>query len=151
MAKKQTELKKQLINAIMKYGKKKTSEKILLKSLKLIQKENKKHYAYVLKQAIINSTPTFKINKQSKKHGKKKSNQEIPTFIKTDSLRMMMSLNYLVFNSNKKNDSLNFYKKITQEILNTSFNKSKTIDQKNQVQEQVLSKKRYLSNFKWKY
>ena len=122
-------LKQKLINAIMKYGKKKTSEKNLLKCLKLIQKSSKKNHINILKQAIINSTPTFKINKQSKKRGKKKFNQEIPTFIRNDSLRIVFSINLLVFNSYKNQNPKTFHQKITEEILMTFSNKnSKTIE-----------------------
>ena len=56
------ELKQKLINAIMKQGKKKTAEKILIKSLKLIQKSNKKNHKNLIKESlnfIFDSIPFF--------------------------------------------------------------------------------------------
>ena len=143
------ELKQKLINAGMKHGKKKTVEKILIKSLKLIQKYNKKNHKNLIKDSIINSTPTFKINTQSKKRGKRKMNKEIPTFIKKDSLRTSSSLNFLLSSALKNKELKTFYKKITQEILESSINKSKSIEKKTEIQKQVLMQKRYLLNFRW--
>lgn len=143
------ELKQKLTNAIMKQGQKKTAEKILIKSLKLIQKSNKKNYKNLIKESIINTTPTFKINKQSSKRGKRKVKKEIPSFIKKDSLRTMLSVNFLISNSFKNKELNNFYKKMSQEIIKTSFQKSKSIEQKTEIQKQVLMKKRYLLNFRW--
>jgi ribosomal protein S7 len=144
-----TELKQKLTNAIMKHGKKKTAEKILIKSLKLIQKSSKKNHKTLIKESIINATPTFKINKQSRKRGKRKIEKEIPAFIKKDSLRTVLSVNFLVSASLKNNELNNFYKKMTQEILETSFQKSKSIEQKTEMQKQVLMQKRYLLKFRW--
>jgi ribosomal protein S7 len=142
-------LKQKLTNAIMKQGKKKTAEKILIKSLKLIQKSNKKSHKNLLKESIINTTPTFKINNQSSKRGKRKVNKEIPAFVKKDSLRTMLSVNFLVLASLKNKELNSFYKKMSQEIIKTSFQKSKAIEQKTEIQKQVLMQKRYLLNFRW--
>nr|YP_010377363.1 ribosomal protein S7 [Nitzschia dissipata]QYB23050.1 ribosomal protein S7 [Nitzschia dissipata] len=143
------ELKQKLTNAIMKHGKKKTAEKILIKSLKLIQKSNKKNYKNLIKESIINSTPTFKINRQSSKRGKRKMEKEIPAFVKKDSLRTVLSFNFLLSASLKNKDLNNFYRKMSQEIIETSFQKSKSIEQKTEMQKQVLMQKRYLLKFRW--
>ena len=147
--KKNIELKQKIVNSIMKNGNKKTAEKIIKKSLKLLQKNDKKNHIRLLKHSIINSTPTFKINVQLKKRGKRKTKKEIPTFIKNDSLRIISSFNFLTENS-LKNKSLNsFYKKIANEILEAANQKSKSIEQKNEIQKQVLMQKRFLANFRW--
>lgn len=143
------ELKQKLTNAMMKHGKKKTAEKILIKSLKLIQKFNKKNHKNVIKNSIINVTPTFKINKQSSKRGKRKVEKEIPAFVKKDSLRTVLSVNFLISASLKNKDSKTFYKKLTQEVIETSFQKSKSIEQKTEMQKQILMQKRYLLKFRW--
>ena len=147
--KKDLELKQKIINSIMKNGNKKTAEKIIKKSLKLIQKSDKKNYINLLKHSIINSTPTFKINVQSKKRGKRKTKKEIPTFIGNNSLRIIAALNFLTENSLKNKELNGFYKKITNEIIETASPKSKSIEQKNEIQKQVLMQKRYLANFRW--
>ena len=147
--KKNIELKQKIVNSIMKNGNKKTAEKIIKKSLKLLQKNDKKNHIRLLKHSIINSTPTFKINVQLKKRGTRKTKKEIPTFIKNDSLRIISSFNFLTENS-LKNKSLNsFYKKIANEILEAANQKSKSIEQKNEIQKQVLMQKRFLANFRW--
>ena len=70
------ELKQKMINSMMKHGEKKMIEKIVKKSLKLIQKSDKKNHLNLLKHSIINATPTFKINIQVKKRGKKKQKKK---------------------------------------------------------------------------
>ena len=143
------ELKQKLTNAIMKQGKKKTAEKILLKSLKLIQKSNKKNHKNLIKESIINATPTFKMDKQFSKKGKRKIKKEIPAFVKKDSLRTVLSANFLISASLKNKESNSFYKKLKEEILETSFQKSRSIEQKTELQQQVLMQKRYLLKFRW--
>ena len=149
MTKNNINLKQKIINSMMKNGEKKTIEKILKKSLKLIQKSNKKNHLNLLKHSIINSTPTFKISLQSKKRGKRKTKKEIPTFINNDSLRIISSFNFLSENSLKNKEVKKFYKKITQEIIASSLQNSKSIEQKNEIQKNVLMQKRYLLNFRW--
>ena len=143
------QLKQKIINSIMKNGNKKTAEKILKKSLKLIQKKDKKNHISLLKHSIINSTPTFKINVQSKKRGKRKTKKEIPTFIRTDSERIISSFNILTENSLRNKAINGFYKKIANEVLETAVQKGKSIEQRNEIQKQVLMQKRYLANFRW--
>jgi ribosomal protein S7 len=143
------ELKQKLTNAMMKHGKKKTAEKILIKSLKLIQKLNKKNHKNLIKDSIINVTPTFKINKQSSKRGKRKVEKKIPAFVKKNSLRTVLSVNFLVSASLKNKDLKTFYGKLAQEVIETSFQKSKSIEQKTEIQKEVLMQKRYLLKFRW--
>ena len=143
------ELKQKLINAMMKHGKKKKAEKNLIKSLKVIQKFNKKNHKNLLKDSIINVTPTFKINKQSSKRGKRKTEKEIPAFVKKDSLRTVLAVNFLVTAALKNKDFKTFYRKLAQEVIETSVQKSKSIEQKTEMQKQVLMQKRYLLKFRW--
>ena len=149
MTKNNINLKQKIINSMMKNGEKKTIEKILKKSLKLIQKYDKKNHLNILKHSIINSTPIFKINVQSKKRGKRKVKKEIPTFINKNILRIVASFNFLSENALKNKDLNCFYQKITKEIIDSSLQKSRSIEQKNEIQKQVLLQKRYLLNFRW--
>lgn len=71
--KKTTILKNRIINIFMKNGKKRTSEKILLRSSKLLQKSSSKNFQNLVQLAIINTTSAFKINEQVMKKGKRKS------------------------------------------------------------------------------
>jgi len=144
-----TTLKHKLTNLIMRDGRKKTVEKILIKSLKLLQKNNKKNHKNLLKNSIVNSTPTFKMTKQAKKKGKRKMNQEVPAFIKSDSLRINSAINFLISSSLKNKNNSHFYKRITHEIIDSFSNKGNSLERKTDLQNQVLKQKRYLLNFRW--
>ena len=72
---KTSHLKNKIVNTLMKSGKKTTGEKILLKSLKSLQKSTDKNFKTLLHSAVVNSTSAFKINEQAVKKGKRKSNK----------------------------------------------------------------------------
>ena len=72
------ELKKKFVNILMNRGNKRTSENILTKSLKLLQKSTTKNHISLIHMSIINATPIFKVNEQSLKKGKRKSKKETP-------------------------------------------------------------------------
>ena len=141
-------IKLKLINHLLKNGNKKTCEKILLKSLKNIQKNSLKSYKKVLKIAIINSASVFRITKLKQKKRKKKSVKEIPTFILNNFERISWSLKAILIYSKKQNAN-NFYKKLKQEIIINSKNKGNAVDKKIDLHKQILPKKRLLLYFRW--
>lgn len=147
--KQKTSLKHRIVNILMFDGNKKTGEKILLKSIKLLQKLTSKKHTSLVQTAIMNSTPTFKINHQAVKKGKRKSIKEIPTFIINDSLRTMSSLKFIKTSSSKLQSSTCFYKTFTKEIFLASQLKSNSVEKKTELQKQILINKRYLSKFRW--
>jgi ribosomal protein S7 len=65
--KKNINIQKKLINHLIKNGKKKTSETILLKSLKKLQKNSFKKSKKIFQLALIHLTPIFKLHKISPK------------------------------------------------------------------------------------
>ena len=65
------DLKTKIVNTLMISGKKKTGEKVLLKFAKLLQKSTNKNFKSLVQLAIVNSTPTFKLNEQILKKGKR--------------------------------------------------------------------------------
>ena len=142
-------LKQKLINILMSSGNKRTGERIIKKSLKLLQKSTTKNHIDLIQLSVINATPTFKVNQQLLKKGKRKSKKEIPTFITNDSLRIMLALKFIKAASTKKQSSSCFYKNFIQEILGTLSMKSQSIEKKNELQKQTLINKRYLSKFRW--
>jgi len=141
--------KNKIVNVFMKNGKKHTSEKILLKSSKFLQKSSKKSFQNIVQLAIINTTSAFKLNEQVMKKGKRKSKKVTPSFIIKDSLRIMTALKFLRNTVQKNKNSTNFYKNLANEILASSSLKSQSIEQKTKLQTQILLNKRYLSKFKW--
>jgi len=143
------DFKTKFINTIMIRGKKKTGEKILLKFAKAQQKLTVKNLKTFVHVAIINSTPTFKLNEQVSKKGKRKVIKSIPSFIKNDSLRIMTSFKSIK-NVVIENKSSNFfYKNLVSEIIASSVSKGQTVDKKTELQKQILKNKRYLSKFRW--
>jgi ribosomal protein S7 len=142
-------LRNKVVNTLMKSGKKKTGEKILLKFVKSLQKSTDKNSKVLLQLAIINSTSTFKLNEQSIKKGKRKAKKNIPAFIISDSLRITTALKLIAKVSAKNRNSNSFYQSLMAEILSSSASKGQSIDQKNELQKQILINKRYLSKFRW--
>jgi len=142
-------LKAKIVNTLMISGKKKTGEKILLKFAKLLQKSSNKNFKNLVQLAIINSTPTFKLNEQVVKKGKRKSVRSTPSFITSDSLRIMASLKLIINAVNKSKTSTSFYETLANEVLASSAAKSQAVDKKNELQKQILINKRYLSKFRW--
>ena len=142
-------LKNKIVNTLMKNGKKTTGEKILLKSLKSLQKSTNKNFKILLHSAITNSASAFKVNEQAVKKGKRKATKNIPSFIIDDSLRITTALKLLTKTSSKNKSSDFLYKKLVAEILSSSALKSQSVDQKNEIQKQILLNKRYLAKFRW--
>jgi len=145
----QSNLQRKIINTMMHSGKKTTSEKILLKSVKRVQKQSVKNFKQQLKSALINTTPTFKVNEQIVKRGKRKSVKVVPSFISGDTLRLTSALKLLKTSAVKSRKSQPFYVSLVDEILSASISKSMAVDKKAEIQSQVLLNKRYLSKFRW--
>ena len=141
--------KNKIVNVFMKNGKKHTSEKILLKSSKLIQKLSRKNFKSLAQLAIVNTTSVFKLNEQVMKKGKRKSKKVTPSFIIKDSLRVMTALKFIKNTVQKKKNSANSFKNLSNELLASALLKGQSIEQKTKLQTQILLNKRYLSKFKW--
>lgn len=139
-------LKERIINSLMQNGQKETCEKILLKIIKHTQRSNSRNFKNLLQLAIVNLTPTFKLNKQSKKRGKRKSLTYTPYFIPSNSLRINFALKLL--KSTSKKNKLSF-ERLAEEIFLSSSIKSQSVEQKTELQKQVLSQKRYFYKFRW--
>jgi len=142
-------LKTKIINVLMVSGKKSTGEKILLKSVKKLQKVSAKHFKTLIQMAIINSTSTFKLNEQIVKKGKRKTVRNIPSFVATDQFRIMLSLKSIKDVALKSKGSNEFYESLSNEILMASSLRGQSINVKTDLQKQILANKRYLAKFPW--
>lgn len=147
--KKNFNLKTKVINVLITSGKKNTGEKILLKFAKRLQKSTNKHFKTLVQVAVINSTPTFKLNEQIVKKGKRKVVKSTPSFITSDSLRIMTTLKLLKRTVEKNKSSNQFYENLVNEVLLAASLKGHSVDKKTELQKQVLANKRYLSKFRW--
>lgn len=148
--KKKLKIKNKLINHLTVNGNKKTSEKVLLKSFKKLQKESIKQSKKIFQLAIINSTTVFKINKYITKKRKKANLKEIPTFIKNTDNRTSLAIKNILKNKINKKNTGKFFNELKKEILLTSQNKGTTIESKNTLQKQIPLKKRLFAFYKWK-
>ena len=142
-------LKSKIINTLMLSGKKNTGEKILLRFAKQLQKSSNKNFKALVKLAVMNSTPAFKLNEQIVKKGKRKAVRTISSFITNDSLRVLTSLKLIKATVAKHKGPKQFYELLADEILASSNFKSSSVEKKTELQKQVLINKRYLSKFRW--
>ena len=143
------EIKKKFINHFMKNGKKTTSEKILLNSLKELQKISYKQSEELIKNAVINSLPVFTIHKIENKKQKKKKRKikEIPFFIVNSKSRISLAIK-LIIESLKKQSS--FFKDFNKEILANNQQKGSSIQLKAELQKKVIYNKRYFRFYRWR-
>jgi ribosomal protein S7 len=134
-------------NLLLKNGKKRTSEKIFSNTLKKIQKSHIKQATNILRIAIINISPLFKINFYSQQKRKKKQIKEIPVFIHKNNFRVSLAIKLILKNLNKKTKYTDDF--LTEEIVSSSKKIGENFLLKNKTQESVLSKKHVLKNYKW--
>lgn len=133
-----------LTNYIMQDGKKQTSEKLLLKSYKLIQKvQKKKNFKEIFKLALVNSSPFFYIKQIQRK---KKRALEFPFLLK-NSLKLHYGIKSIIYHTNLKT-SFSFYKKCSLEIINSSKLISEGVKKKKETYKTAFLTKRY-ANYRW--
>jgi ribosomal protein S7 len=146
---KKFEIKKKFINHFMKNGKKTTSEKILLNSLKELQKTSSKQSEELIKNAVVNSLPVFTIHKIENKKQKKKKRKikEIPFFIVNSKSRISLAIK-LIIESLKKQSC--FFKDFNKEILANNQQKGSSIQLKTELQKKVIYNKRYFRFYRWR-
>lgn len=141
-------LKEKLLNHIFYNGKKKTSEKILTKNFKCLQKSYKKSHNEIIKLAVVYSTPVFRTIKLKNKRRKKKSIKEIPAFFSTYMFRTSWALKYLTETSNKKSSNI-FYEQLQNEMILSAQYLGDAVKFKNELQNQALKNKKYFKYYKW--
>lgn len=149
MVKTEKKLKDKILNYITYKGQKKTSEKIVKKSLKSIQKLQEKPHNNLIKLAVINSTPIFRVIKlKNNRRRKKKSVKEVPSFLSTYTFRASWSLKYLI-NTLSKKDNKTFSKNFSDEIILNAKHQGNAVKFKNELQNQALKKKKNFRNYRW--
>lgn len=150
-AKKNLEIKTKLLNQIMISGNKKTSEKLLTKTFKQLQKTTLKPAKKILQLAVINSSPIFKLHKIKNKRKKVAKIKEIPAFIASTNNRTSLALKLiLLVNKENKKSGMKFSSKFEKEMLLASQQKGTAVEVKNSLQKQVLLKKHLFTFYRWK-
>lgn len=148
---KEHKLKKKILNHTLKDGQKKTSEKILIKTFKSLQKSQKKSHTEIVKLSIINATPTYRIIKlKNNRRRKKKFIKEIPAFLSTYKFRSSWALKYLIKTSqlHKKTSNI-FHDQLKDETLLSAKQEGNTVKFKIETQKQALKQKKYFRHYRW--
>jgi ribosomal protein S7 len=146
---KKLETKHRIYNTSLIHGKKKTTEKNLLKSLKNLQKNLQKNSKKVFLSAIKHAAPTLKMNKQKLRKRKRKVFKEIPAFIKNKETRINLALKFIIDHSIKRTETSSFYKKLSHEVVDSLYLKSISVNTKSEIQKQILLKKKIFIQYRW--
>ena len=139
-------IKNKIIKHLTFKGNKTTGEKILMESVKKIQKESKKPFNKILQLAIINATPIFKVHKLSVKK-KKKNIKEIPSFISKNKARISLAIKFILFSNKTK--SIKMSTKVKNEIIQSSKKEGFAVNNKNELQKKALINKKYFRYYRW--
>ena len=142
-------VKMKTVNHIMRKGKKKTGEKLLIKSVKEIQKKSNKPHKEIIQLAVMNATPLFKISERRLKK-KRKSLRQVPFFLANRVIRTSTSIRNIILKVKKLKSNETFYENFSKEIILSAQNKSEVIKNKNNAQKLALEQKKYLDNYKWR-
>lgn len=117
----ESKIKKLFINVLLKKGKKTKSENIFKNILINLKKITKQKPSFILLKCINNLVPKLKtISLPNKKKGKKRKKDLYFLMFLNEDKQIKISINWLFSNSSLEN--------IVNEIIQTSKNKSKTIN-----------------------
>ena len=124
-------IKKIFINMLLKKGKKNNSENIFKNILINLKKTTKQKPYFILLKCIKNLLPKLKAISipNKKKNTKKKKKDSYFLMFLNEEKQIKQSISWLTLNSNIKN--------ITNEIVQTSKNKSKTINTKKELYKEI--------------
>lgn len=144
-------IQNKLTSHIMSKGGKIQSEKLLLKSIKELNKFSAKPAKKLFQLSIIQASPVFKLHTSIDKKRKKKKSKvhETPSFIPTSKSRTSLAIKYIL--SNTKKQSINkFPQKLKKELLEVLIAKNQFTHHKIELQKKIISKKNYLRYYRWK-
>jgi len=123
-------IKKIFTNMLLRKGKKTNSENIFKNILINLKKTTKQKPNFILIKSIKNLLPKLKaISIPNKKKSKKKKKDVYFLMFLNENKQIKKSISWLLLNSNLKN--------IVNEIIQTSKNKSKTINTKKQYYKDI--------------
>lgn len=144
------QVKKKLENHLMKNGKKGICEKLVLKSLKNLQKKSYKQTKHIVKLSLIKTTPIFKLQKIENKKRRKKNRQikEIPFFILNSNNRISLAIKFILKSIQKKKTK-KIFNLLENEILANAKTKGNASKIKDTLQNKVLLNKRFFYFYKW--
>ena len=101
--KKKFTIKNKIHNHLIKYGKKAKSEKILIKTIKKLQKETKKNSKNIINTTVFFTAPAFKVFIFTRKKRKKKTVREVPVFLSKKSGQLSYGIKLILKSFKNKN------------------------------------------------
>jgi ribosomal protein S7 len=149
MSSKKINIQNKLTNHIMQKGGKIQSEKLLLKSIKELNRFLTKPIKKLFQLSIIQSSPVFKLHISINKKRKKKKIQETPSFIPNSQSRTSSAIKYLL-SSTKKQEINKFPQKLKKEFIDILAQKTQLSNNKIVIQKKVILRKNYLRYYRWK-
>lgn len=137
-------IKNTVFNQVALNGNKFKSEKLVYKSIKKIQKTNKKKsFKDLFKTSIINSSPVFYLKNIKRK---RKKNVEFP-FMLSKNLRVSYSLKFILYYcKNIKSSAL--YLKLNNELVQSSKRDSQSVKHIEKLYKDAFIKKKFAS-YRW--
>jgi len=136
-------MNKKIISQLIIHGKTVVSEKILLKSVKLIQKSIVKNHRKLIKIALVNITSLVKVKQLKRKRFQFK---EFP-FIINKNTRIPMALKFMFKNFDSKTE-IKIEKRVVNELLQASKNIGTSINKRKNLYEYSFVKRKF-SHYRW--
>lgn len=151
MTYKKVNVQTKLINHIMHRGGKTQSEKLLLKSVKEMNKFSTKQVKKLVQLSITQASPVFKLHISTDKKRKKKKSKvrETPSFIPNSQNRTSLAIKYILFNT-KKQTINKFSQKLKKELFEVLTQKNQFNNHKIELQKKIVLQKNYLRYYRWK-
>jgi len=136
------DFKTKIYAQMLKNGNLQTCEKLIFKTLKLLQSNSAKNYKNIIKSAIVNITPVVEIRQIKKK--KRKGLKEFP-YVLNKQNRLSLGIKQL-----KNSSKTKFSKSLFQNIISFSNKKAEILKKKELTQKNHITKKKY-AFFRWFY
>nr|QYC61919.1 ribosomal protein S7 [Guinardia delicatula] len=133
-------IKPVILNLLMVNGNKNTSEKLLTKSFKLIQKNTKKDFKLILKSSLKSLSPTV----STLRIKKRKTITTVPFFL-TKQKRLIHAIKLILSVSSKSSNKPYL---LYQELLQSSKNKGNLKSKIKELQSNAFINKNF-SNYRW--
>lgn len=140
-------IKSKLTSHVVVGGGKKTSEKILLKSFKELQKNLAKDSEKLFCVAVIESLPIFQTHKFYNKDTKR--TKELPRILRKKSSRVSKSIKFILQNNKVKKNSTDFYIRFKENVILASKGKSEAVIKKDQEHIKALELRKFIRYFRW--
>jgi len=138
-------MNKKIINQVLVNGKKITSEKIWIRSIKFFDKSFVKDHKKLINRALINETLLLKIKELTQKK-KRLQSKEFP-YIVNNKNRILLALKFFL-NKTKNKNEMKIYKKLVIDVLAVANKSGVSTNKRKSLYEYAYLKKKYFY-YRW--